>query len=321
MNIILSKAIRKIEYLLNKRATYDYEPQRGGWIKYKSPVFGDESTASAFDPFVIEMDDNYRLFVSERKNSSIICADSLDGVKWGDWEVSLRHGETDSWEERVNRASVCKKDNKWFMWYTGQSKQNSSIGLAISEDGIHFERICKGPVLFPENSYEKDAVMNPCVIWDVEESLFKMWYAAGEQFEPDVICYATSTDGITWKRYAQNPIFTKSENKYDQCKVGGCHVIKATDGTYTLFYIGYQNVDTARICVAKSKNGISDWRRIEDNPILSPSRDSWDSDAVYKPSVLYDAKSQTWKLWYNGRKKNVECIGCAENRGKDGLII
>ena len=81
MSSVFSKVRRKIEYIHNKKATYDYAPQQGGWEKYGSPVFGDETTASVFDPFVVMIEDRYRLFVSERKNSGIICTDSTDGTE------------------------------------------------------------------------------------------------------------------------------------------------------------------------------------------------------------------------------------------------
>lgn len=311
MNNVFSKIKRKIEYTYNKKATYDYEPERGGWKKCKFPVFGDETTASVFDPYVMQIKNGYRLFVSERKNSGIICADSCDGLSWKKWEVSLEHGAIGSWEERVNRATVCQKDGKWLMWYTGQSRENSAIGFAISEDGIHFKKMNDRPVLKPEKPCEKGAVMNPCVLWDEEKNRFRMWYAAGEQFEPDVLCYAESTDGIKWKRYTDNPIFTKSDEKYDQCKVGGCDVVKE-NGKYYMFYIGYQNVDTARICIAESMDGVSNWIRSKDNPIISPERKSWDADAVYKPTIIFNKQENKIMMWFNGRKKECERIGYAE---------
>lgn len=311
MSNIFSKVIRKAEYIHNTKSAYDFEPQRGGWKKFGSPVFGNDETASVFDPYVLKVENNYRMFVSERKNSGIICADSKDGTSWNSWETALKCNENSSWEERVNRACVCHKDSKWLMWYTGQSKENSAIGVAVSEDGIHFNKISNAPVIKPEYSYEKGSVMNPCVIWDNEENIFKMWYAAGEQFEPDVLCYATSKDGIKWDKHKENPVLTKSQNKYDKSKVGGCHILKTTD-KYLMFYIGYQNVDTARICVAESKNGIDNWVRFKENPIISPEKGKWDCDAVYKPTVLFNKKENKLMLWYNGRNKNCERIGYAE---------
>ena len=315
MSSVFSKVRRKIEYIHNKKATYDYAPQQGGWEKYESPVFGDETTASVFDPFVVMIEDRYRLFVSERKNSGIICTDSTDGTEWEKWKVALEAGDKGSWEERVNRASVCKIDGKWLMWYTGQSRNNSAIGIATSDDGIRFTRMQQKPILVPSEPYEKGSVMNPCVLWDKDEKIFKMWYAAGEQFEPDVLCYAESKDGINWERYANNPILEKSNEKYDQCKVGGCDILKEND-RYYMFYIGYQNVDTARVCMAESNDGIHNWVRSMDNPVISPEKNSWDADAVYKPTVALNKQKNKLLMWYNGRKQNCERIGLAEYRIK-----
>ena len=261
------------------------------------------------------IEDRYRLFVSERKNSGIICTDSTDGTEWEKWKVALEAGHKGSWEERVNRASVCEIDGKWLMWYTGQSRNNSAIGIATSDDGIRFTRMQQKPILVPSEPYEKGSVMNPCVLWDKDEKMFKMWYAAGEQFEPDVLCYAESKDGVNWERYANNPILEKSNEKYDQCKVGGCDILKEND-RYYMFYIGYQNVDTARVCMAESNDGIHNWVRSTDNPVISPEKNSWDADAVYKPTVALNKQKNKLLMWYNGRKQNCERIGLAEYRIK-----
>lgn len=38
-------------------------------------------------------------------------------------------------------------------------------------------------------------------------------------------------------------------------KIGGCHVIELSENELLMFYIGYQNLDVARICYAKSIDG------------------------------------------------------------------
>ena len=120
------------------------------------------------------------------------------------------------------------------MYYTGQYNGISKIGLAFSDDGYNFVKYNNNPVLEPEFDFEKQSVMNPHVIYDKEENLFKMWYSAGETYEPDVICYATSKDGITWKKYEKNPIFTPNPKKMslDWFKIGGCDVHKISNQKY-----------------------------------------------------------------------------------------
>ena len=53
------------------------------------------------------------------------------------------------------------------------------------------------------------------------------------------------------------------------------------------------------------------WIRCKDNPIISPEKNSWDADAVYKPTVVFNKKEKQLLLWFNGRKKNSEKIGMA----------
>lgn len=296
---------------LNRRTAYDYPPENDGWIKYGSPILGGEA-GTFYDPFVRRIDNHYIMIVSHRNTKSIVRCDSNDGIHWSNPVSVLKPNKESGWEDRVNRACYWIKDGVWYLWYTGMNEKEAKIGLAVSKDGYSFKRYQQNPIIVPTESHEQGAVMNPCVLWDDADFVFKMWYSAGEKFEPDVLCLATSKDGINWEKHGRNPVFTHGVDKYDQCKVGGCDVVKV-NGRYLQFYIGYENIDNARICVAESNNGI-DWKRIKQNPILSPTKGAWDSDAVYKPSVCFDIKEHNAYLWYNGRKGHNEYIGLATKK-------
>ena len=296
---------------LNRRTAYDYPPENDGWIKYGSPILGGEA-GTFYDPFVRRIDNHYIMMVSHRNTKSIVRCDSNDGIHWSNPVSVLKPNKESGWEDRVNRACYWIKDGVWYLWYTGMDEKEAKIGLAVSKDGYSFKRYQQNPIIVPTESHEQGAVMNPRVLWDDADSVFKMWYSAGEKFEPDVLCLATSKDGINWEKHGQNPVFTHGIDKYDQCKVGGCDVVKV-NGRYLQFYIGYENIDNARICVAESNDGI-DWKRIKQNPILSPTKGAWDSDAVYKPSVCFDIKKNNAYLWYNGRKGHNEYIGLATKK-------
>lgn len=311
------KIIQKIENrikldvrrILNRRTAYEYPSENNGWKKHGEPILGGEKEGVFYDPFVRKINGNYVMMVSHRNTKSIVRCDSADGIHWSKPVKVLAYSTESGWEDRVNRASFVIKGGVWYLWYTGMTDRKAKIGLAWSKDGYHFERCQKEPVIVPTEHYEKGAVMNPCVLWDENDSIFKMWYSAGEKFEPDVLCYATSRDGNIWKKYEQNPVFTHGVDKYDQCKVGGCDILKIGEN-YLQYYIGYENIDNARICLAQSDDGIH-WKRDQHNPILSATKDGWDSDAVYKPSVCIDEENSKIYLWYNGRKKHDEYIGLA----------
>lgn len=282
------------------------------WYKYlNNPVIGNEQTGSIFDPNVIK-DSNgiYRMYVSWRNKGAIALSTSKDGINWSPLKIVLDKDLSTGWEDIVNRATVIYKDGMYHMWYTGQSNNISKIGYATSIDGYTFQKT-NTPVIIPEQNWELQSVMNPYVLYDTKEGIFKMWYAAGETYEPDVLAYATSKDGLNWSKYKNNPIFKPNEDKetLDMFKVGACEVHKVTENEYIMFYIGYTDIDTARVFVAKSKDGITNWTRYGKKPIISPTKNNFDSDACYKPSAIWDEEEHKWMVWYNGRSGVKEYIG------------
>jgi len=287
----------------------------GGWRKYAhNPVLGG-SLGVCFDVSLLNEDGKYRMWFSWRNKESIALAESTDGIHWGSPAIVLGPNPTTQWEEDINRPVVIRKGNSYFMWYTGQAREHSWIGLATSSDGTHWERAASVPVLSPEQPWEKVAVMCPCVVWDETLRSFRMWYSGGEQYEPDAIGYTTSPDGRRWKKLTANPIFMADpEIAWERYKVTGCQVLRHGTWHY-MFYIGFRDIDHAQIGVARSRDGITGWQRLAANPIIQPGINQWDHDACYKPYAIFDG--QRWLLWYNGRRGSVEQIGLAFHDAED----
>ena len=273
-----------------------------------NPIFRIKENETAFDPYVQKLGDVYRMDFSYREGAACAVAFSKNGINFGEPQVTLSPNNESGWEKRVNRNCVIYSDGIYKMWYTGQEDGRSRIGYAESQDGISFKRL-PNPVLSAEKDYEGESVMNPCILF--EDGIYKMWYSAGEYYEPNVICYAESPDGINWSRAEENPVLEKcSFEGFESDRVGGCQVIRYKD-EYLIFYIGYSDIHTACICLARSKDGKRDFVRYEGNPILAPTQGSWDSDSCYKPSVIIDEESGEIILWYNGRLGILEQIGLA----------
>ena len=287
------------------------------FIKYaQNPVFGSAQIGTCFDACITKENGIYRMDFSWRPRKALAVIFSEDGIHWSEPKITLECNPESGWENSVNRQCVLKVDGKYKMWYTGQANKKSRIGYAQSEDGVHFERVCDGPVLVFDRGWEQESVMNPCVLY--ENGIYRMWYAAGETYEPNVLAYAESTDGIHWKKYGTEPIFRADpDNIYEQNRVGGCQVIHTDDMGYVMFYIGYETIDKAQICIARSDNGITDWQKSPLNPIVTPTPGEWDEDACYKPTVIWNESENTWMLWYNGRRGNEEYIGLVFKEGRD----
>ena len=289
----------------------------GGWTKHPAnPVLGGDY-GTCFDIAMLEEEGVIKLYFSWRDQKSIALTESTDGVHWTKPVFCIMPRPTASgWEDELNRPTVVKCGSIYHMWYTGQYKAGKADGTshifhADSEDGIRFTRTDDKPVLAAQRPWEKQAVMCPSVIWNEDEKCFYMWYSGGEQYEPNAIGFARSTDGLHWEKHDNNPIFQADpSNRWEQHKAAGCHVF-GQDGWYYMFYIGYFDEHYAQIGIARSRNGITDWERSSLNPIIAPDPDAWDADACYKPFVL--KYNDQWMLWYNGRKGSKEQIGLAVN--------
>lgn len=282
----------------------------GKWNCYKyegNPVLGGGELGTIFDISVLKDSGEYKMYCSWRPERSVALATSSDGINWSKPEIVLPPNEDSGWENDINRPVVVKRDSLYHMWYTGQKDGRSWIGYATSTDGRNFERQSADPVLSAEEDWEKVAVMCPHVIWDETDSIFKMWYSAGEQYEPDAIGYATSRDGLNWEKYTGNPVFKANpEKRWEKHKVTACQVIRR-EKDYLMFYIGFHDINYAQIGMARSRDGITDWQEYEHNPIITPEWRKWDASATYKPFAIRE--DDHWKLWYNGRDGALERIG------------
>lgn len=282
------------------------------WVKYAgNPVLGG-ALGTCFDICVLRDGARYRMYFSWRPKASLALCESTDGIHWGTPQIVLEPATT-GWEDDINRPSVIKRADGYHLWYTGQANGQSKIGYATSPDGIHWTRQTQ-PVLVPESPWEKVAVMCPDVLWDEKAQQYRMWYSGGEQYEPDAIGYATSPDGIHWSRLAAPVFEADPSNAWEQHKVTACQVVRR-DGWFSMFYIGFRDIDHAAIGIARSRDGVTGWERCPLNPIVSPTPDAWDADACYKPCALFDG--HRWLLWYNGRHGSPEQIGLATKDGED----
>lgn len=287
-----------------------------GWFKKgNGPVLGNSELGSCFDVNVIpSVSAKYNMYFSWRPKKSIALSRSEDGVNWTNPMIVLEYDESSGWEDDIGRSCTLFHNGVYHMWYTGQARGYSKIGYAVSDDGRTFVRVKTEPVLVPMYNYEGYSVMNPYVLYDADKRMFRMWYACGETYEPNMIAYAESTDGVNWERSLFNPIFVSGYG-WERDRIGGCEVHHLPDGSFIMFYIGYSDIHTARIGAAISSDGIRMWKRLLSNPLIEPTVGYFDASACYKPSVFRDEENGRWQLWYNGRNGNEEYVGYAVHEG------
>lgn len=191
----------------------------------------------------------------------------------------------------VRKPSVLLDGTAYKMWYEGiDTDDNIRVGLATSVNGRSWKKFAANPIFDgTPGAWDGDGEHAPFVIKD--GSTYKMWYE-GSNGSVRQLGYATSSDGITWTKYAGNPVLTAGPEAYDS-QVAGHGSLLYDNGVYKLWYhaIGDQGII---IAYATSPDGIT-WTKA--GPVLLPNAGGWDSNALWGPSVL--KIDTTYYMWYS----------------------
>ncbi len=296
----------------------------GGWERLadEAPVIGG-AMGTIFDCYVIREEGIFKMWFSWRPAQAIMYTTSPDGLTWELPTVALLRDLNSDWQcEEVSRPTLVKKDGIYHMWYTGHGLENgiptTSIGYAVSSDGIHWERPYPNPVMKGEIPWEKRMIWCPHVIYEPEEKVYKMWYSGGAQpgsIECQAIGYATSSDGIHWQRDLRNPIFEANNDcQWEMYKVSASYVWKR-DGWYYMTYLGSDSDMRAQNGLARSRDGITNWERHPSNPIVAGTEGKWDCQGICKLTVI--EVEDGYMGWYNGFNNTIEEMGVVKHTGFD----
>jgi len=180
---------------------------------------------------------------------------------------------------------------------------NMCIGIAISQDGIHWGRI--------EGDYPNGSVLEPdekelYVAWpDVIklENMYVMHYSTlTTQSKEKCIHYATSEDGFKWEK--RGTCITP-DKEYDDMGVARSHVMYDDDKKlFVMFYDGVSGKDNKhRICAAVSEDGIGNWRKVGIVLDLPEDNEEWDGHGLSNPHAI-ELDDGTVRMYYIGQDKN-----------------
>jgi predicted GH43/DUF377 family glycosyl hydrolase len=183
------------------------------WFVYsKSPVLrvgpsGSFDSRWIVNPNVIVVNNEYRMYYQGYTGtiSEIGLATSTDGIKWTKYSGNpVMRVAPGTWESSiVGTPKVYFDGSNYKMLYTGYNGVYA-IGLATSTDGIGWTKHPQNPVLRPGGPGSWDANSVTEAGFFVANGRYYMLYGAGPSTP---IGLATSPDGITWTKFARNPVF------------------------------------------------------------------------------------------------------------------
>jgi predicted GH43/DUF377 family glycosyl hydrolase len=225
------------------------------WTKYENNPILETGPADAWDdshvgfPSVVVVGNTYHMWYAggpDQTTLEIGYATSSDGIVWTKYENNpvIEVGAVDSWEETwVYLPSVNIIGSTFHMWYAGAKGDPidyvpwvEQVGYATSLDGINWTKYANNPVLDlgTANTWDSKWATAPCVSYhgNTYHMWFSGWPTSSELFR---IGYATSADGITWEKYASNPIL--APESWEQPRVQNPNVI-LIGNTYHMWYSG-----------------------------------------------------------------------------------
>lgn len=250
------------------------------------------------------------------------------------------HNREIHWEEKdVFNPSAVVKDGKVYLLYraedtVGSRAGTSRIGIAISEDGLHFSTESQ-PVLYPEQDTwletEWDGGCEDPRVVEREDGTYVMLYTAFD-CKVAILCVATSKDLYHWKKHG--PVFADALNgKYKGlwsksgavvCSLRGDKFIaEKINGVYWMYW-GESNI------YAATSEDLIHWEPVEFTadgakepvlyPVISPRKGKYD-EYLCEPGPQALLTEEGIVLIYNGKGNNPEKLGGHDTIYKAGQIL
>jgi len=292
------------------------------WYKYPgNPVFQPGKSGEwdwSRSPYTVLFDEGqyhmwYKGWTEVVGSTKIGYASSPDGIHWQKYEGNPLDFtcEDTSWDTILHGFEIIKKDSMYWMWYIGVDKKSNlkSVGFAWSEDGLNWTKHPE-PVLWPgrEDEWDGDGVDGPTVYFDGIR--YRMWYNGVNKSDHKLqrIGYATSDDGILWKKHPANPVLdVGGPGAWDEFWIGA-YSVNFNGSFYEIWYDGWDKI-TNQTGSATSIDGVK-WIKCPDNPVLQVGElGTWDTWVARIPAVV--CHDSVYKMWYLGHDEYRGSIGYA----------
>ena len=201
------------------------------------------------------------------------------------WDTELGDGDFEStvWDDTDLAVTLAGRDSLW-KW-----RANPVVSKGTS------------------GAWDDEAVYEPCILF--AKGKWHMYYVgySGSEY---AIGLATSPDGLTWSKYASNPVLSKgSSGAPDVTEVRDPFVLYE-DGTFKMWYTGV-NSATPSICYATSATGTS-WTKYASNPVITKPTSGWGSSVIGDPCVI--RVDTSYYMYLSGASTaNEELVGFASS--------
>lgn len=174
--------------------------------------------------------------------------------------------------------SVWKEGDRFYLFFRGENEDGLTgrIGLATSEDGLHF--ICnEEPVIVPSEEYDQGGCEDPRIV-KLDETYYLLYVGNSGRYHVSNICIARSKDLTHWEKLGR--VLTPKEGSWNSGQLkAGVILPERVNGYYVMYFMGEKEPWRTAIGIAYSEN-LMDWFEPIDKPIITPRFGYFDSQGV-----------------------------------------
>jgi len=243
----------------------------------------------------IYVDGDYAGLEMENFDAIIACRDIF--TTWVEQAANPVFGQgVDGSENRAYYPTVLYDPDKfggrgdaayYKMWFGTKVNGIYGTGYAISEDGVDWVTVTVP--LTGINGYHAHVLYNADQFGGHgDAAYYKMWYWDIS----NSVNYATSTNGIDWIDYPDNPVITNALG-WGSAPVYDAYVIYNDDGNPAYYEAWIDN--NGKFYYITSTNGIA-WTG--DNQELLTDRETWEDSTYSRASVI--KQDGSYHMWYGG---------------------
>lgn len=300
------------------------------------PGGGDFDVGCCMNPFALRVGDEYYLYYAgaDRSGGRRIClavAPVRDLSRWRRLGPLFERGAKGAFDEVwCVLPCVHRIGRRWHLYYTGKSAREGGLqsfwgmGLAVSDDLLHWEKASPDPVLLGGGFAEwpgNRGIAGGGRILDLPQPggrvLYRMHYTLPTgSTSPDLLVdqakqsvIAHSYDGLEWfdRRVVLRP---RLDADYENAATIALNVWR-TPRRWRAIYAGIgSRFGSYSICEAVSEDGLA-WERGRpgENLSLPPSGTGWERQMTEYPNVI--AEDGRLRLFYCGNGYGATGIGTA----------
>ncbi len=244
-------------------------------------------------------------------SANAVFAENEPAMKWAD---TTRLGRPFSKD-----PSVIRFNDRYLMYFSlppfdaklapANAPKGWSIGIAESRDLTRWNKIGE---LGPEQACDKNGLCAPgAVVLEGRVHLFYQTYGNGPR---DAICHAVSTDGVTFMREPQNPVF-RPHGAWTSGRAIDAEAHPFNGKLLLYFATRDPNMVTQMVGVAsadlKSDFGPSAWSQLRDGPVLKPEL-PWERKCIEAPTVI-QRDGKLFMFYAGGFNNEPQQIGAASS--------